>query len=98
MVDNPLENGNSGVSCETSNLRRGDGISISNTIQIQAQIGVGPNRPPNGKSGILFGGPAATGPGLRGNPLRGFPGRPNYVVPLGFPIFPFNSLGWVGVW
>lgn len=67
------------------------------TNAVQAQIGYGPARPPTFKSGFLFGGfPPAYGLNGRGNPLaRGY--RSSIIVPLGFPFFPFNSSGWLGI-
>jgi hypothetical protein len=36
--------------------------------------------------------------GVRGGGIHwGYAGRPIYVIPLGFPIFPLSSLGWLGV-
>jgi hypothetical protein len=75
-------------------------IACLHASSTQAQFGVGPNRTPAGKAGIVIGGnPSTRGPGGRGAaPARGLVVRPTFVVPLGIPIFPFNSLGWLGVW
>ncbi|HEV3386055.1 MAG TPA: tetratricopeptide repeat protein [Gemmata sp.] len=71
-------------------------IAIANPVS--AQFGAGPNRPAGGRGGIVLGGvPYAHGPGARNN-ARGVVLRPTFVVPLGIPIFPFSSLGWLGVW
>jgi hypothetical protein len=64
----------------------------ANSIQAQFGAGPGPARPLGGKAGFFFGGIPST------HGHKGFPGRPTLVVPLGFPIFPFNSLGWLGVY
>lgn len=67
-------------------------ILNADTVQSQPV----PIRPPLGKPGFLFGPfPTAIGPAVRGVPLAR---RPTLVIPLGFPIAPFASLGWVGVW
>ena len=70
-------------------------VPLLSVTSLQAQFSGGPVRPGPGKGGINPGNSNARSGIRSGEPLAVYPGRPAFFVPLGIPIFPFASLGWV---
>jgi hypothetical protein len=61
----------------------------------QAQFGAGPIRPAGFRGAGI---PISNGPGVRGNGfVWGTGSRPIYLLPLGIPMFPLTSFGWLGL-